>query len=346
MNNDSTVPSTSPDTGPTADPTDPTADPSGDPSGPTTTSRPPPVRGGRRSATRPVELTNGQVLAFEDFGATEPDAPVVLFLHSSPGSRLLDPDPGATAAAGVRLVTVDRPGYGASSPWPVGTVPNLVEGAEWIAEGLGLLGIEQVAVVGWSAGGRAALALAALYPTLVQRVALVGAPAPDDEVAWLSDEHRQLGMTMRADPPEAMPTIIGVFSGSEPSAGAPSEQDMISMVAGGPGDDAVLADATKREALLDMLRESFAQGPGGVATDIVADHVAPWGFELSSVVAPVAAFYSDLDTIVGPEHGSWYVEQVQNGTERPVSGVGHLLVLTEWADILESVLDPVLDQPA
>ena len=40
----------------------------------------------------------------------------VVFLHRNPGSRLLDPDPPATAAAGVRLITIDRPGYGGTEP--------------------------------------------------------------------------------------------------------------------------------------------------------------------------------------------------------------------------------------
>ena len=56
----------------------------------------------------------GRTLAFEDTG--EPGGrPVVLF-HGAPGSRLFSPDPAATAAAGVRLITFDRPGYGRSDP--------------------------------------------------------------------------------------------------------------------------------------------------------------------------------------------------------------------------------------
>ena len=75
-------------------------------------------------------------------GATRA-APPLLLVHGAPGSRLLCPDEDATAVAGVRLLTVDRPGYGArtlvrihpcsagptmSRPWPTGLVWS---GSRW-----------------------------------------------------------------------------------------------------------------------------------------------------------------------------------------------------------------------
>src|SRR2546425_12653883 len=44
-----------------------------------------------------------------------PDGAPVLFFHGAPGSRLQCPDPDLP---GVRLVTMDRPGYGGSDPKP------------------------------------------------------------------------------------------------------------------------------------------------------------------------------------------------------------------------------------
>lgn len=55
-------------------------------------------------------LADGRTLGYAVWG--EPEGPPALLFHGSPGSRLFCPDPVATAAAGVRLVTVDRPGYG------------------------------------------------------------------------------------------------------------------------------------------------------------------------------------------------------------------------------------------
>src|SRR5690349_18219262 len=60
---------------------------------------------------------NGRSIAVPDLIPDGPaDASVVLLCHLAPGSGTFDPDPGATAAHAVRLVGVDRPGYGGSAP--------------------------------------------------------------------------------------------------------------------------------------------------------------------------------------------------------------------------------------
>jgi pimeloyl-ACP methyl ester carboxylesterase len=88
----------------------------------------------------------------------------------------------------VRLLVVDRPGYGESTPLPAGTVPTMAGLADDVAAALGSLVVDAVGVVGWSAGGRFALALAATRPDLVRAVAPAATPAPDDEVPWIPDE--------------------------------------------------------------------------------------------------------------------------------------------------------------
>jgi len=311
----------------------------------------------RTRPTHRLTLADGRVVAVDEHGSTDPSAPVVVFLHSSPGSRHLDPDPVATAAAGIRLLTVDRPGYGASTPWPEDSLPTLADGAELIAEALAQLGVTRCSTVGWSAGGRTALALAALHPDLVERVVLVGTPAPDDEVPWISEEHRELGRALRADPDHALRTVSAAFAEQAPdgadgnegpdtagpadddtvAAGAEDADPLLAMISAGSADDRVLADPARRAALTAMLVEAFAQGPAGVAADIVADHVAPWGFALDQVTAPVLCCYGDEDEGVPPAHGAWFATQLADATERVAAGQGHLLVLAEWGNILESL---------
>ena len=57
-----------------------------------------------------LKLTDGRTLSYAEWG--DPSGHPVLLFHGAPSSRLFSPDPAATAAAGVHLVTVDRPGYG------------------------------------------------------------------------------------------------------------------------------------------------------------------------------------------------------------------------------------------
>ena len=83
--------------------------------------------GGQLVASTPLRegscrLRDGRSLAFAEWGAADGD-PLLAF-HGAPGSRLWCPDdfqPGKTTTeAGVRLITVDRPGYGRSDPGRIG----------------------------------------------------------------------------------------------------------------------------------------------------------------------------------------------------------------------------------
>ena len=69
---------------------------------------------------RTIRLRDGRQMAYCEWGDLQ-GRPVVL-LHGMPGSRLFCPDEEATAAAGVRLLTIDRPGYGRSDPRPARTL--------------------------------------------------------------------------------------------------------------------------------------------------------------------------------------------------------------------------------
>ena len=94
-----------------------------------------------------VRLSDGRTLAWCEWGA--PSGPVVLAFHGSPGSRVWWPGEAETRAAGVRLVTVDRPGYGGSDPLPG---RRIVDWAADVADLNELWGIDRFGVVGWSGG--------------------------------------------------------------------------------------------------------------------------------------------------------------------------------------------------
>lgn len=275
-----------------------------------------------------VRLSDGRVLAVDDRGAA--DGPAVLFLHSAPGSRALDPDPQATRAAGVRLLTVDRPGYGASTPLPADVVPTLAGVADDLAAALAVLGVGEVGVAGWSNGGLVALALAARHPDLVRAVALVGTPAPDDAMPWVG-EHRPVLHAMREDPSNAAPALAEVF------AGYVERPDTAVETVSGPADEAALAEGDIRARVVTMMTEAFRHGAWGVAADIVAVNVAPWGFDPASVGVPVALHYGEADAAIPPDHGRWWAGVLADPSLRVTPGAGHLLPLTAWADILATV---------
>ena len=122
-----------------------------------------------------LELADGRRLAYDDVG--DPDGQPVVYLHGCPNSRLSrHPDDSIAARAGVRLIAVDRPGYGSSDPpsdWSLGSV------ARDVAALVEHLDIEHCAVLGWSSGGPVALALAPHRPTTFERSRLAAATVPN-----------------------------------------------------------------------------------------------------------------------------------------------------------------------
>ena len=279
------------------------------------------------SSQSSISVDDGRRIAVQVTGPD--DGAVVLFAHVAPGSRHFDPDPAATAAGGVRLVTLDRPGYGDSEPLPLGVLPTIPLFADDCAAVLEQLGGPAAAVAGWSAGGRVALALAARRPDLVRSVALIGTPAPDEEVGWIGPEEKQMIAALPEDPASARATLEQMLAqmASDPAAG-------IGLLGAEPADEAALATGDLRAALETMLTAAFAQGPTGLAADLISYTVSDWGFDPRAVGAPVRCWYGDADVVVSPEHGRWWTDQVADGTLTVVPGAGHLLVREVWSEVL------------
>ena len=58
---------------------------------------------------------------------------VVVFCHSAPGAGIFDPDPVETRARNVRLLSVDRPGYGGSQLLAAGSWATVASAADDLA---------------------------------------------------------------------------------------------------------------------------------------------------------------------------------------------------------------------
>lgn len=109
-------------------------------------------------------------------------ARLVLMCHPSPGAGGFDPDPPATATAGIRVITLDRPGYGASDAPPETDEPldawlddldEYLQSIENTARSIADTEFGPIGVVGWGVGAVYATGLAARHPELIDRLALI-----------------------------------------------------------------------------------------------------------------------------------------------------------------------------
>ena len=81
-----------------------------------------------------LSLPDGRNLAYAEWGTSS--GPPVLLFHGGPGSRLFCPDYEATMSSGVRLITIDRPGFGGSDPQPGRTLLGWADDVSAFADAL------------------------------------------------------------------------------------------------------------------------------------------------------------------------------------------------------------------
>lgn len=112
------------------------------------------------------------MLSYVDEGAAE--QPAVLFLHGFMGSGADWSGVVEALRRQYRCVCVDLPGHGASRGLPAAayTVDGVTEALAGVLDALGLA---QAAVVGYSMGGRMALAFAVRYPARCRRLVVESA---------------------------------------------------------------------------------------------------------------------------------------------------------------------------
>ncbi len=282
--------------------------------------------------TKTMSLVTGRKVMVHSLATGSPGSRTVVFCHPAPGSGAFDPDPERTAARDVSLIAVDRPGYGGSDPVAAGSWADVASAAADLAEVLEELGTGPVGVAGWSAGGRVALALAARHPELVDRVAVIGTPAPHEAVPWVPEEHAAGMEAMRGRPPEEVhEALAGMFAGMVPSD--PSAPEALALLGVGEADAPTLELPGVRGRLAGMLREAFRQGATGMASEIAGYMLRPWGFEPGEVQAKVLLLYGQADAI-GSRHAGWWQKRLPNARTEMVPQAGHLLVVPLWKRVL------------
>jgi pimeloyl-ACP methyl ester carboxylesterase len=279
-----------------------------------------------------LTLEAGRKVAVQVLSEAEGGRTVVL-CHPAPGSGRFDPDPAETTARAVRLLALDRPGYGESERLPLRQWPTVTGAAEDLIAVLQHYDVSAAGVAGWSAGGRVALAAASLRPDLIDRVVLVGTPAPDEEVPWMPPEAREGLAALRGLPPEE------ARAGLEEQFATmvrlnPASVEALELLGASDADREALERPGARARLALMLEGAFRQGAAGLADDIAAYTLQDWGFQLAEVRAKTLLLYGSRDPVAGSRHATWWQKRLPAARVEMVPGAGHLLITRMWGRAL------------
>jgi pimeloyl-ACP methyl ester carboxylesterase len=241
----------------------------------------------------------------------------------------------AAVEMGIRLIGVDRPGMGLSTPHQFS---QLVDFSGDIQALLERIGVEELGVVGLSGGGPYTLALAHDMPERVRAVVVLGGVAPsvgpeaaDGGIVSLAARFQPALKVLR-DPVElSLSTVI--------RAVRPLGHQALHLYArvSPIGDRRLLLRPEFEAMFLDDLmggRQWRLRAPFFDAVLFGRE----WGFNVRDVTIPVEWWHGDADHIIPFRHGEHMVSLLPNAHLHVQHGESHLGGLGEAVAVLESLM--------
>jgi pimeloyl-ACP methyl ester carboxylesterase len=282
-----------------------------------------------------IAVGDDRQIGFAEFG--DPQGRAVFWLHGTPGARRQIPMEARVYAEQrqIRLIGVDRPGIGSSTPFQYDTVFAFAEDLRTIAD---TLGIDKFEVIGLSGGGPYTLACAAAMPDRVIAAGVLGGVAPVRGADAISG---------------GISTLITVAAPIVEFAGAPlrlaastlirlirpvAEPALYAYARISPEADRQLLVRPEFKAMFldDLLNGSRKQLAAPFADVVV--FARDWGFRLEEVKVPVRWWHGDRDHIVPFEHGQHVVSRLPDVQLTHLPGESHLAGLGRAEEILDTMV--------
>ncbi|MFC0682639.1 alpha/beta fold hydrolase [Lysobacter korlensis] len=270
-----------------------------------------------------LQLPDGRQLAWAAHGS--PVAKPVLFVAGAATGKSMTFAETLLEQGRMRLITLDRPGMGQSTPDPRRSLTSTAQDiAHLIRHSCG----EPVLVVANSQGAPFALALAATGAAA--QLVLV---SPADEVAvepirsMLPEPQQAVVEQVNTDPIGARRFLAGL---------GPEGMQRLVLEGADQRDRAVYEEPAFLARYRAALAEGFANSGAGYATDTVLA-MQPWNLDLQSLRCRVDIWVGDRDHTHSPDQGATLASRIRGARRSVVSGGGSLLwtsgaaILTDWA---------------
>lgn len=282
-----------------------------------------------------VAVRDGRRLSFAEFGT--PRGAAIIWMHGTPGGRRQIPIEARAYAAehDLRIIGIDRPGIGTSTPHLYPNVLDWTGDLELLADALA---VDTMRVIGLSGGGPYALAAGVALPDRVHGVGVLGGVAPTKgpdaihgglvELApyaapLLAFTRVPLGYALAAAirliRPLAGP-VIDAYAAVQPR-----------------GDKELLGRPEFRAMFLDDLLNGARFQVGAPLSDIIL-FTRPWGFDPADVTVPVRWWHGDSDHIIPHAHGVHLAARLPDCRFETIPGESHLGGMGVATEVLEELM--------
>lgn len=286
------------------------------------------------ATARQAQLKDGRRLGFAEYG--DPTGKPVIMFHDLWGNRTLrHPDDTILKQLGVRLIGIDRPGYGMSTRKPNHNLMDMVDDTMMLAKGLN---ISKFAVLGYSAGAPYALACAYRFPEIITGCAIVSSlPPMDDAQGFQAVNANYARLFQLAQNMEPFFRILmrGFFWFDVRRDPAYYIKELTATM---PSIDQNIMSTPQVFDSRRMMWDEIQKNGSDAFVDEMVTLVKSWGFRLQSVRVPVDIWWGESDTMSAPVVGKRMADFIPNSTLHLEPQAGHLILFSHWQAILESIL--------
>jgi pimeloyl-ACP methyl ester carboxylesterase len=283
-----------------------------------------------------IAVGDDRQLGFAEFG--DPQGRAVFWLHGTPGARRQIPTEARVFAEkhNIRLIGIDRPGIGSSTPHQYHTVIAFAEDLRAVAD---TLGVDKMAVVGLSGGGPYTLGCAAAMPDRIVTVGVLGGVAPTRGADAIGGGVMALAsyvapLLERAGLPIRLAAVAFIW------AIRPLAEPALYLYArmSPEADRRLLARPEFKAMFLDDLLNGSRRQLAAPFADVVV-FAREWGFTLEQVKVPVCWWHGDRDHIVPFGHGRHVVARLPDAELYRMPGDSHLAGLGRAEEILRKIVE-------
>jgi pimeloyl-ACP methyl ester carboxylesterase len=223
---------------------------------------------------------------------------------------------------GVRIVVVERPGFGESDPRPG---RGYLDWPDDLAQVVDALGLDGFVLAGTSGAGPYLHACGARLAHRIRKLGVIACLGPPDAAGSLPVWRRaSLAIARLA------PRLV--------AAGLPRDAEAFYrlLTRDAPPCDLAILDRIWTSQVA-MTAEALRQGPDAFVYELGLA-TRPWGFAIEEVRAEVVLWHGSEDRATPLEAARQVARRLQRCEAHFVDGAGHFLHYARWSEVLDSLL--------